>query len=172
MKILKTYKIFMESDFVGYTDPGTKQVETDEIEDLENQLKDYMNKKSKIDQLYSTKDEIAKDSIEKIINDNKNVRNPFLFQYSIVASLKKRIEILKDGIIKNRIKIDNYKEELELTSDSSTKNDINTKIGELNKKISTATTDITKITKEITEKEKEFKDNMTEIEKKIKDNKI
>ena len=64
---------------------------------------------------------------------------------------------------------DDFTEELKLSTESSTKASVNSKISDITNRISTKTTNIALLSKEVTDSEKELQTKMFNVEKEMQD---
>ena len=178
MKNLKSYKIFLkESEFdVNITDEPDVKMAKEKLTTIKNQLAEYKTKKPLIDTAYLTikiDDDLQK-KIESIVGKADALpgqdRNPFLVEYLHIAKLTRKINNIQKDITNDKLKKDDFNEELKLSKDNSTKQAVTAKITDINNRISTNTTSISSINKEISDAQSVLNKKMTDVEKDIIDN--
>lgn len=167
MIYLKDYKLFIESNEIS---SKQRELEIQNIKDLEEDLKDYNSKKSSIDNLYrraaQNNIELNGDELDKIIKTKDNTtnslrNNPFLLMYSRIKSFEKSIKDKEDNIKDLKIELNDISPELESDERSKIQK-------EIQDKLSAATNSIKEIEKKIKETEDELKEKEKEIIEKIK----
>jgi DNA-directed RNA polymerase subunit L len=178
MRNLKSYKIFLEeSEFdVNITDEPDVKMAKEKLTTLKNQLAEYKTKKPLIDTAYLTIkiDSDLQKKIESIVGKIDALpgqdRNPFLVEYLHIAKLTRKVNNIQKDITNDKLKKDDFNEELKLSKDSSTKQAVTVKITDINNRISTNTSSISSITKEISDAQSSLNKKMTDLEKDIIDN--
>jgi hypothetical protein len=178
MRHLKPYRIFLEeAEFdVNITDEPDIKMAKEKLTTLKSQLSEYKNKKSLIDSAYLTIkiDADLQKEIESIIGKTDALpgqdRNPFLVEYLHIANLTKKINNLQEDITTDKVKKDDFSEELKLSEDDSTKQSILSKITDITNRISTNTASITPLTKEISNSQSILNKKMLDVEKNMMDN--
>lgn len=166
MKI-KNYKSFLESD--EFKSPDIEAA-NNQLSSLKNQLNDFKSKKSNIDNIYSrskTDDELKK-NISPVM-DEKNP-NPFITEYLHICELKRKIENSQKSISEDKIKKDDFNEQLRLSTDIDNRQNINNKIKEIDNRISLNTNSINTLNKEINDSQSNLNKKMTDLEKNMMDN--
>ena len=83
--------------------------------------------------------------------------------------LKRKINNLQNELVKDKLSKDDFTEELSLSTESSTKASINSKISDITNRISAKTTNIALLSKEVTDAEKELQTKMFNVEKEMQD---
>jgi hypothetical protein len=178
MRNLKSYKIFLEeSEFdVNITDEPDVKMAKEKLTTLKNQLAEYKTKKPLIDTAYLTikiDDDLQK-KIESIVGKTDSLpgqdRNPFLVEYLHIAKLTRKVNNIQKDITNDKLKKDDFNEELKLSKDNSTKQAVTVKITDITNRISTNTASISSITKEISDAQSSLNKKMTDVEKNIIDN--
>lgn len=174
MKYLKKYTIFLEEDEfeVKDTDQADVKMAKEKMNTIKEQFNEYNEKKSLIDQVYiktdkkKTNEEIESE-LKQILGDtdiqSEEDRNPFLVEYSTIARLKKDVDDLQTAKAEDKVRLDDFREELNLSSESSTKLLVNTKIQDINIRIGEKSTKITQIMSDINTKQKEHVAKMEKI---------
>ena len=186
MKHLKKYKLFTEeADFdVNITDEPDLKMAKEKLATLKTNLSDYKTKKPLIDTAYLTikiseprnveaEDADLQKKTEEImgktdIQSGKD-RNPFLVEYLHVSNLKRKINNLQNELVKDKLSKDDFTEELGLSTESSVKASVNSKISDITNRISTKTVSIASLSKEVTDAEKELQTKMFNVEKEMQD---
>jgi hypothetical protein len=177
MKYLKRYKLFTEeAEFdVNITDEPDLKMAKEKLDTLKTNLSEYETKKPIIDTAYLTIkiDADLQKKTEEImgktdIQSGKD-RNPFLVEYLHVSNLKRKINNLQNELVKDKLSKDDFTEELGLSTESSVKASVNSKINDINDRISAKTTNIALLSKEVTDAEKELQTKMLNVEKEMQD---
>lgn len=173
MKYLKKYKLFLEADIEikDSDEPGIK-VAKEEMNDIQNQMTEFAQKKSQIDQIYSTiKDKTQlEEKLKALLGDKESERNPFLVRYLEISKLKKEIEDIQDKNIKDKLSLDDFNQEMSLSKDSDVKKMVSFKISDIKNRISKNSADLLKKSQEVQQKELEMKEEMEKIKKDIEEN--
>jgi len=177
MKNLKTYKLFLESEFdVNITDEPDIKMAKEKLETLKKQLTEYKTKKPLVDAVYlkSQTDTDLQKALEPIVGKTDVLpaadRNPFLVEYLHVANLKRKIDKTQKDITNDKLKKDDFSEELKLSTDSSTKQAVSSKISDITNRIATNTASIASLTKEISDAQASLNKKMLDVEKNMMDN--
>ena len=176
MRTLKTYKLFTEeAEFdVKVTDEPDIKMEKDELSITQKQLSEYKSKKTLIDNAYlKIKSDVdLQTKIEGIVGkaDQKTPKNPFLVEYLHVANLKRKVDKLQNDITNDKLKKDDFSEELKLSKDDSTKQAVTGKITDITNRISTNAASIASLTKEISDAQSSLNKKMLDVEKNMMDN--
>ena len=176
MKYLKNYKIYLEDLRIEDTDSKSISMAKERINKIQDQLKEFKSKNSKLETIYKNMDlkgDDLKREVEKIIppsDTNNGVdRNPFLVSISQVYRLERKIKDLHNTNTNDKLKVDDFQQSLRDVSDDSVKQQTEEKIKNVKNKISDRISKINDIEKEVSEKEKEHKDKMKEIESELKE---
>lgn len=174
MRHLKPYRIFLEeAEFdVNITDEPDIKMAKEKLTTLKSQLSEYKNKKALIDSAY-LKIKIDADlqkEIESIIGKTDADRNPFLVDYLHIANLTKKINNSQEDVTNDKVKKDDFSEELKLSEDDSTKQSILSKITDITNRISTNIASIAPLTKEISNSQSILNKKMLDVEKNMMDN--
>lgn len=173
MKFLKKYKLFLEEDEFDIQDTDTADVKMskDSLNTLKLNLTEYKTKKSLIDKLYlEVKDpkqvELKlQDILGRTDIQSGKDRNPFLVEYSNLAKLKSDLDTMSKQNLDDKIKLDDFQEELRYSKEQSTKDVVNKKITDINKRMSDRTIQIQKIQNDFTNNLKVHTDKMVKIQK-------
>ena len=177
MKHLKRYKLFTEEvEFdVNITDEPDLKMAKEKLATLKTNLSDYKAKKPLIDTAYLTIkiDADLQKKTEEIIGktdiQSGKDRNPFLVEYLHVSNLKRKINNLQNELVKDKLSKDDFTEELGLSTESSVKASVTSKITDINNRISEKTTNMAALSKEVTDAEKELQTKMLNVEKEMQD---
>ena len=178
MRHLKPYRIFLEeAEFdVNITDQPDIKMAKEKLTTLKNQLTEYKTKKPLIDTAYlSIKiDTDLQKKIESIVGKIDALpgqdRNPFLVEYLHIASLTRKVNNIQKDIANDKVKKDDFSEELKLSKDDSTKQAVTSKITDITNRISKNTASIASLTKEISEAQSSLNKKMLDVEKNMMDN--
>jgi hypothetical protein len=176
MKTLKTYKLFIEeSEFdANITDEPDIKMAKDQLSVTKNQLSEYKSKKTLIDNAYLKikSDADLKIKVDEIVgkSDDKTPKNPFIVEYLHIANLKRRLDHLQNDVTSDKLKKDDFSEELKLSPDDSTKQSVSGKITDITNRISTNTANIASLIKDVADAQKALDNKMKDIEKNMMDN--
>jgi len=175
MKYLKRYNTFNEeAEFdIQPTDAPDLGMSKEKLNTLMKQIGEFKEKKNLIDQSYLkiVDDKQLSNKIKEILGpevSSKTDRNPFLVEYLNVSDLKRRLEKVKKDNVDDKIKLDDFNQDLKSSTDSSQKSAIQLKISDVNKRIGLANTTISKLISDITNAEKSLKTKMSKQEKDMK----
>lgn len=174
MKKLKSYILFREASEVEarLTDDPALKMAKDKLNTLTKQIAEYKQKKIAIDKAYlmSQTDADLKIAIENIVGEKEigpqADRNPFLVEYLTIASFKRQIDKLQKGIAEDKIKKDDFSQEMKQPGASQ---DINKKVDEITKRMSTNSSTIASIKKDIDSYQKKLDDKMIKLQKEMND---
>jgi hypothetical protein len=138
---------------------------------IKKQISDFKSKKATIDNIFLTveNDNDLKSKIEEIAGKDEG-KNPFIVEYTHIAKLKRKIDKLQKDNANNKIKKDDFSEELKLARDDISKENITSKINDITNRISTNYSTISSLNKEIEEYQSKLNKKMSDIEKDLLDN--
>ena len=171
MKHIRLFEDFVVND----TDQPDIKMSKERLNTIEKQIKEYQQKKSAIDTLYkSTRDvKIIEDGLKRLLGDsdikNGMDRNPFLVEYVQVTKLKNDIENLSNDNITDKVKLDDFKRDVNSTTDVNLKKSLNDKIIEIDKRMKERVSKISQISIELEKSEKLHKDRIIKVDKDIKE---
>ncbi len=173
MKYLKKYNLFLEAG-LDIQDIDTPDVKTSKqnMELIQKQLADFKVNKVKIDTLYKNiKDPVQIESgLIQILGSDVKTRNPFLVDYVSISKMNKDIDDMQQDNILDKVRLDDFNQDLRVTTDVNDKNLLNTKISDINKRMSDRVININKVKNDFALVDKTHKDKMLKVEKEIKDN--
>jgi hypothetical protein len=177
MKHLKSYRFFLEeAEFdVNITDEPDIKMAKEKLTTLKNQLAEYKTKKPLIDTAYLTIkiDADLQKKVEEIVGKVDALpgkdRNPFLVEYLHIAKLTRKVNNIQKDITNDKVRKDDFSEELKLSKDDSTKQAVTGKITDINNIISTNTASIASLTKEINDAQTSLNKKMIDVEKNMMD---
>jgi len=171
MKYLKKYKLFLEEDEfeIEDTDKEDVKMSKEQLNKLKTDLSEYQSKKAKIDEIFKKiqNPEEASKEVEKLLGTED--KNPFLVEYVSLARIEKEINKLHDDNANDKIKVDDFKQELSLTKDDTVKKAVEFKISDIMNRMSKRNKDISDKEKELLELEQKHKEKIIETDKNIKD---
>ena len=174
MKYLKKYNLFFEEAGLDIQDTDAPDVKTSkqQMELVTKQLADFKTKKPQIDTLYKTiKDPTQIESgLIKILGTDIKSRNPFLVDYASICKMSTDVDNMQQQNSLDKASIDDFQQDLKITTDPNTKQTLTTKVTDINKRISDRVTNINKVQNDFNLADKAQKDKMLKIEKDIKDN--
>ena len=173
MKHLKKYKFFLEeAEFdVQDTDSADVKMSKDGLNTLKLNLTEYKTKKPLIDKLYlEVKDpKQIEAQLQTILGrtdiQNGKDRNPFLVEYSNLSKMKSDLDAMQKQNLDDKLKLDDFQEELKYAKDQSTKDSVNQKITDINKRMSDRVGQIQKIQTDFNTNLKTHTDKMAKIQK-------
>lgn len=171
MKYLKKYKLFLEeNEFeIKDTDQEDVKMSKEKLNDLKSDISEYQSNKAKIDEIFKKNDnpEEASKEVEKLLGTED--KNPFLVEYVSLVRIEKEINKLHDDNANDKIKVDDFKQELSLTKDDTTKEAVNFKISDIMNRMTKRNKDISDKEKELIDLEKKHKEKIIETDKNIKE---
>lgn len=167
MKYIKDFILYKEeNEFdVKDTDSDDKKMSKEKLSDFNKKISEYNSLKSKIDNIYKKGENISVE-LEKVLG--KKDRNPFLVFYISIASLKKKIEDIKNSDDKKALEISEFKSRLNDASDEN-KLKISDRIKEMESEKTNLNKELNDINKKIPELEKELKDKINNQQKDIQE---
>jgi hypothetical protein len=173
MKFLIKYKLFLEeAEFdIQDTDSVDVKMSKDGLNTLKLNLTEYKTKKPLIDKLYSeVKDPNQIETQLKTILGTTDIqngrdRNSFLVEYSNLSKLKSDLDTMQKQNVDDKVKLDDFQEELRYAKEQSTKDVVNKKITDINKRMSDRKTQIQKIQNDFAINLKVHTNKMAKIQK-------
>jgi hypothetical protein len=173
MKFLKKYELFLEeTEFdILDTDPADIKMSKDGLNTLKLNLTEYKAKKPLIDKIYLDVKDLKQVEIQlqnvlgKTDIQNGKDRNPFLVEYSNLSKLKSDLDTMTKQNLDDKIKLDDFQEELRYAKEQSIKDVVNKKITDINKRMNDRKTQIQKIQNDFTNNLKIHTDKMSKIQK-------
>jgi hypothetical protein len=177
MKYIKKYKLFIEADEfdIQTTDTPDIKMAKEKMDTIEEQFAEYRTKKITIDQLYlNTKDDSEiEEGLQKILGktdiQNGPDRNPFLIEYSYLAKLKRSLDKMRQQNVDDKIKLDDFNEELMEAEEQTVKESISSKIKQINERVLERVKKITQTQQDFNLKEQEHKARMLKTESDMKE---
>ena len=98
--------------------------------------------------------------------------NPFLVNYAEVSKLSRKVDDLQNSRANDKVKLDEFREELNLSTDENVKLSVNARITDIQNRLAEKSLKITELQKEIEVKKKELdtkiSDQKSEIDEFIK----
>jgi hypothetical protein len=178
MRKIKSFQLFTEEvDFSPkVTDEPDIKMAKEKLATLNKQISEFNTLKPKIDYFYlnSATDADIEVKIKQLIGETDakagQDRNPFLVEYLHVANLKRKIDKNQKDITQDKLKKDDFSQELKFATEASTKEAVNAKLKEIDSRMSTKISDIATLNQQIAESEKKLKEKMTSIQKEMMDN--
>jgi len=176
MRYLKKYLLFKEeAEFdPQVTDAPDLRMSKEKLNTLMKQISEFKEKKPLLDQAYlKIEDDKALDNkVKEILGpevSSREDRNPFLVEYLNVTDLKRRLDKVQKDNANDKLKLDDFNNELKSATDSKQKASISQKLDEINKRMGLTNSTISKLKSDIINAEKVLKDKMTKQEKDMKD---
>jgi hypothetical protein len=173
MKYLKKYNLFLEAGLdIEPTDEPDVKASKQQMELVTKQLADFKTNKPKIDTLYKTikNPTQIEAGLTQILGTDIKSRNPFLVDYASICKMSVNVDNMQQQNSLDKASIDDFQQDLKITTDPNTKQTLTTKVADINKRISDRVTNINKIQNDFNLADKAQKDKMLKIEKDIKDN--
>lgn len=174
MKYLKKYSLFSEDVDLDIQDTDAPDIKASkgQIELVSKQLTDFKTKKPQIDTLYKTITDPTQleSGLIKILGTDVKTRNPFLVEYTSISKMTKDIENMQQENVLDKVRLDDFQEDIKNTTDENTKKSLSNKIIEINKRMSDRVININKTQNDFNLADKAQKDKMLKVEKDIKDN--
>ncbi len=174
MKYVFNYQRFIEKIEIKDTDEPDVKMSKEKMNALEDQFTEFNQKKSQIDTIYQD-DKLSDKDIEvklksligEVESGPEQDRNPFLIEYSTLKKLERDVSRLQDERTKDKLKIQEFQEELSLLDKEETKLLTKSNINDLNTKLAQKSAKILEIGKSIEQKKKEMEQKMTDVKKEI-----
>lgn len=167
MKYLKSYKTFEALQIDTGDQPDEKRLK-ERVNLTEKQIKEYKEKKPKIDQLYSiTKNPVEIESeLKKLMPDEKNP-NPFVTDYLRICRLQKEVEDGRKTTVEDKIKLDDFSQEQKFTTNKEDIATIGAKVSQIKDRMNTTNILTADKAQELKKIMTEHKDKMIKIEKEL-----
>jgi hypothetical protein len=164
MKYIKKYKLFIEADEfdIQTTDTPDIKMAKEKMDTIEKQFVEYKTKKITIDQIYlNTKDDSEiEEELQKILAKpiyKMDLIEIFLIEYSYLAKLKRSLDKMRQQNVDDKIKLDDFNEELREAEEQTVKESIAFKIKEINDRMLERVRKITQTQQDFNLKEQEHK---------------
>jgi len=169
MKYLNKYHKFFEDIKVDSTDLPDEKRAKEGVNDQQQYLKEYKEKKPKIEQLYSSTSNPVEieGELKKIMPDDDG-SNPYLTDYLRICRLQKEIEDGRKSEVEDKSKLDDFTQQQKLANTKDEQSTIGEKIGEIKDRSSSYQQIIAEKSKELQKLIAEHKEKMQKIEKEIK----
>lgn len=171
MKRLRSYTRFKEAMEISSTDQPDEKLAKEKVNTTGEHLKEYKEKKTMIEQLYS----LAKNPVEietelkKLMPDGDGEeQNPFLTDYLRICRIQKEIEDGRKSDVEDKQKVDDFQQQQKLTSDKGEISSIGSKISEIKDRVKSFETILNQKSQELKKLMTEHKEKMTLIEQDIK----
>jgi hypothetical protein len=167
MKYLSNYRQFNEKIDVKDTDEPDVKMSKEKINALEDNITEYNQKKPLIDTIFKNQSFDMKkieEELKKLIGAEESGpgkdRNPFLVNYAEVSKLTRKVDDLQNSRAQDKVKLDEFKEELNLSTDDNVKLSVNARITDVQNRLAEKSKKITELQKEIEVKKKELDDKV------------
>lgn len=157
----KNFKKFNEQYQINSDDPADVVAAKKSLNDIQNQLDEYKNNKSKIEQLYDKdleKDKL-KSELNKIIGEDD--KNPFLSQWANIKRIKKSIKTAQERIEEKTIEKYDLNDKISIATEENKE--------KLKERLSKTEEDIKNLKEKISEYEKNLEDLQEQHEEYISD---
>lgn len=174
MRHLKKFLEYAEFD-VSATDLPDVKIAKEKMTTIQKQLTEYKTKKPAIDKLYAEVKESDKieSGLENILGrqdiQNGIDRNPFLVEYVHLAKLKSDLDNMSQQNIDDKVKLDDFQQELRGATDDNMRKSVNAKISEINTRMSQRVKDIQNVQSELQASFKTHNDKMNKMGTDMKD---
>jgi hypothetical protein len=169
MKYLNKYTDFKEAMEISSTDQPDEKLAKEKVNTTEENLKEYKEKKPKIEQLYSTtKNPVEIEEELKKLMPEKEEPNPFLTDYLRICRIQKEIEDGRSSDVEDKKKIDDFQQQQKLASDKGEVSSIGSKITEIIDRVKSFATILNQKSQELKKLMTDHKDKMMKIEQDIK----
>jgi hypothetical protein len=171
MKHLKNFSLFKEAIDIKDTDQPDEKLAKEQLNKTEEYLAQYKKLKPRIEQIYNvTKNPIeVQTELDKIIPKDQEGENPFITQLLRINRLQKEILDGKKSETDDKLKMDEFNDEVKSAMDATQKGGIMTKLKEIQDRITNNQTETSKKSKELQKVIKEHTLKMQEIEKSLKE---
>ena len=170
MKYLRSYNLFTEADSfeINDTDAVDVRMSKEKFNEVKNDFTEYNQKKGSIDDVFKkfkTNPNQIETELNRILGNESEKRNPFLVEYTHIAKQSYEIDKLHDENLKDKLSLDDFRRELTVAKEDSTKKAVNSKISDITNRINIKNKKIVDIQKDIQDRDKEHKDKMLELNK-------
>lgn len=171
MRYLRLFEDFE----VGATDQPDVKLSKERLNTIQAQIKEYKIKKSAVDTLYASTNDVKliEDGLLKLLGNTDAKqgvdRNPFLVEYVSVVKLKSDIENMDKANIDDKIKLDDFRSDLNNTTDPQMKTSLNVKIADINTRMQDRVRKLSEIKSELDKSSKAHNDRMLKTDKDIKE---
>jgi hypothetical protein len=167
---LKRYKSFLEDLKIETTDAPNISASKNSLNNLSKNIKDFKQKKQAIDSVYlkSKDDKELSDKISSITKGFES--NPFITEYLNVSSLKRKLETTKKSAVDDKLKLDDFRQEMSNSTDAEQKASIDQKIKEITSRIQASNSEVIKMNKSISDSEKKLNSTLSSQEKDMNSN--
>ncbi len=176
MKRLKKYKEFLEKVEVKDTDQPDTKMAKEKMNSLEDNITEFNQKKGLIESLYKNKSidsNKLEEELKKIIGEEESGegkdRNSFLIDWSNINRLIRQVEDLQNSRADDKTKIDEFKQELSLSTDDGVKLNINSRISDIQNRLAEKNKKISDLEKDIQLKRKDFDEKVVNQRKEIEE---
>jgi predicted nucleic acid-binding Zn-ribbon protein len=174
MKYVFNYQKFIEKLEIIDTDEPDVKMSKEKMNALEDQFTEFNQKKAQIDAVYQD-DKLTDKDVEsklksiigQIESGPEQDRNTFLIEYSTLKKLEREVSHLQGERTKDKLKIQEFQEELSLLDKEETKLLTKSNINDLNTKLAQKSAKILEIGKSIQDKKKEMDQKMMDVKKEI-----
>jgi hypothetical protein len=170
MKYLKDYNLFTEADSfeINDTDAVDVKMSKEKFNEIKADFTEYSQKKGSIDEVFKkfkTNPTQIEAELNRILGNESENRNPFLVEYTHIAKQSYEIDKLHDENLKDKLSLDDFRRELAIAKEDTTKKAVNAKISDISNRMTVRNKKIVDIQKDIQDRDKEHKDKMLEINK-------
>lgn len=169
MNRLRSYTQFKEAMEISSTDQPDEKLAKEKVNTTGEHLKEYKEKKPKIEQLYSlTKNPVEIETeLKKLMPDGEE-QNPFLTDYLRICRIQKEIEDGRKSDVEDKQKVDDFQQQQKLASDKGEISSIGSKISEITDRVKSFATILNQKSQELKKLMTEHKEKMARIEQDIK----
>lgn len=157
------------------TDEPNIKMSKENLAKYQKYMTDYKQKKPLIDKAYLTASTEAdlKIKVEQIVGKTESLpkedRNPFLVEYLTIANMKRKIDQLQKSVTNDKLKKDDFSQEMGVITDAGQKQNVQEKIDDISTRMSTNIADIASLKKEIETYQKKLDDKITKMRKELTD---
>jgi hypothetical protein len=165
MRYLKTYYKFNEDLEISENDTDDVKNTKQSVTDIQNNIKEYKEKKSKIDAIYNISNTTdPSKEIAKVMGDSKNI---FLNMYNTIMSTKHKVDVTQKKLADKVTEMGRMRD-LESTSEPKDRTELNKRISEVQNQTQLLKKEIAELSKKIPNMEQEFKKKLSDTENEIK----
>jgi septal ring factor EnvC (AmiA/AmiB activator) len=179
MKYLSSYRHFNEKIDIKDTDEPDVKMSKEKLNALEDNITEFNQKKSLVDTIFKNQSfdmKKVEEELKKLLGTEESGpgkdRNPFLVNYAEVSKLSRKVDDLQNSRANDKVKLDEFREELNLSTDENVKLSVNARITDIQNRLAEKSLKITELQKEIEVKKKELdtkiSDQKSEIDEFIK----
>jgi len=174
MKYLKNYQNFSEKFDISDSDEPDVKMSKEKMNKMQDYITEFSQKKAQIEQIFKDTKKDSK-TIEKELENllgKQDVsagadRNPFLVDFVEISKMKKEVEDLQNKRAEDKIKIDDFNQQIALSTSDDVKKNLKFTITDVQNRLADKSKRISEIEKELVDKKKKLDDRIISQKKEI-----